>query len=88
MYDQHGFYEGRIDSNGRMYDEHGKYKVKIEKQWIWEREIKIVGGQRWFDNYQKQDLLDLTPGKYDICILIGVLNGLNMARYAKAEATE
>jgi len=32
MYDQHGFYEGRIDSNGRMYDEHGKYKVKIEKQ--------------------------------------------------------
>ena len=30
MYDQHGRYEGRIDSNGRIFGEHGHYEGRID----------------------------------------------------------
>jgi hypothetical protein len=37
----------------------------------------IAGRRKWFGNGQNLDLLDLTSEKYDICISIVVLKGVD-----------
>ena len=52
---------------------------KVLKKWN-----LIISGRRRFDKGQKQNLLDLTPEKYDICTSIVIVNGFDTGKKAHA----
>ena len=54
-------------------------KVECKGFGFWSKNL-IFPIQKRFDNYQKQDLLNPTSEKYDICISNVVVNGADIGK--------
>lgn len=42
--------------------------------------VERISAIQGFDNFQKQNLFDLTPEKYDICVSIVVVSGVDTGK--------